>query len=218
MIQALSGLSERTSGTAPAAVGAQGWASPALVYTGFVSEPELGSSTGVPIVHHAGMTSAATEDASTKPIQAIFDPQMRISTIGAYKVVIHDAQDDIESATISWTSVGKPSRSALMRSGVTIFSTSSKMWGDPWPQVHITYEGAVAILAQSSDSGFRGPAVARWNRTVEAIRTAPELRENILRSVMTSMALEGFQVDREESERLLDEVLNGPPLEYPGKG
>ncbi len=92
------------------------------------------------------------------------------------------------------------------------------MWGDPWPQVHITYEGAVAIPAQSSDSGFRGLAVARWNRTVEAIRTAPELRENILRSVMTSMALEGFQVDREESERLLDEVLNGPPLEYPGKG
>ncbi len=54
----------------------------------------------------------------------------------------------------------------------------------------------------------------RWEAGVAAIRQSPELREAVLRSVMSSMECEGFEVDREQSERLLDEALNGPPLKY----
>jgi hypothetical protein len=75
-----------------------------------------------------------------------------------------------------------------------------------------------ASPAPSSDGERPSQTVARWNHSVDVIRADPELRENILRSVMTSMALEGFDVDREESERLLDEVLDGPPIEHPGNG
>lgn len=55
-----------------------------------------------------------------------------------------------------------------------------------------------------------------WTRAVETVRSSPELRESLLRSVMSSMELEGFEVDRQQSERLLDEALDGPPLVYPG--
>ena len=62
-----------------------------------------------------------------------------------------------------------------------------------------------------------GIPVDRWAQAVAAIKGSPRLRESILRSVMSSMAFEGFKVDRERSEALLDRALHGPPLEYPGK-
>ena len=58
----------------------------------------------------------------------------------------------------------------------------------------------------------------RWAHGVAAVQGAPDIRESILRSVMSSMAFEGFDVDRGRSELLLDQALNGPPLEYPGDG
>jgi len=61
------------------------------------------------------------------------------------------------------------------------------------------------------------PALERWAAAVEAVRFSPRLRANILQSVMSSMAYEGFEVDREWSEALLEQALNGPPLEYPGR-
>ena len=60
-------------------------------------------------------------------------------------------------------------------------------------------------------------ALERWTAAVEAVRSSPRLRESILQSVMSSMAYEGFEVDRERSEALLEQALNGPPLEYPGR-
>lgn len=56
----------------------------------------------------------------------------------------------------------------------------------------------------------------RWDASVARIRANPDLRESILRSVMSSMELAGFEVDHERSKRLLDQALDGPPLLYPG--
>lgn len=53
-----------------------------------------------------------------------------------------------------------------------------------------------------------------WALAVDDIRQSPELHESILRSVMSSMAFEGFPVDRAESELLFELALNGPPLVY----
>ena len=56
-----------------------------------------------------------------------------------------------------------------------------------------------------------------WEQAVAQIKQDPEMRAMILRSVMSSMAFAGFSVDREQSERLFEQALNGPPLEYPGE-
>ena len=53
----------------------------------------------------------------------------------------------------------------------------------------------------------------RWQEAVEEIRRSGDLRESILRSVMSSMALSmGHEMDRAVSERLFEEALNGPEL------
>ena len=53
-----------------------------------------------------------------------------------------------------------------------------------------------------------------WESAARAVRECPDLWEVILEAVMASMILEGFVVTRERSEELLDQALNGPPLEY----
>ena len=55
-----------------------------------------------------------------------------------------------------------------------------------------------------------------WEAAVTEVRTSPELRDAILRSVMFSMECAGFEVERSRSEVLLDRALNGLPLLYPG--
>lgn len=46
------------------------------------------------------------------------------------------------------------------------------------------------------------------------MRADPELREDVLKSIMSSMAADGIVVDRERSARWLDAALDGPPLVY----
>jgi hypothetical protein len=84
-------------------------------------------------------------------------------------------------------------------------------------------EALAAVRAPDRVTPDRGAtssedATARWEATTAAVRHSPALRESILQSVMRSMAFEGLELDREESERLLDLALSGPPLEYPGTG
>jgi len=62
----------------------------------------------------------------------------------------------------------------------------------------------------------QGPLAERWASAVHAIRQSPQLRDEILRSVMTSMEIEGFEVDIAHSQQLLEEALDGPPLVVPG--
>lgn len=56
----------------------------------------------------------------------------------------------------------------------------------------------------------------RWHNAVRQIRANPERYDRILRSVMSSMALEGFKVNEERSRVLFERALDGPPLIYPG--
>jgi len=64
-----------------------------------------------------------------------------------------------------------------------------------------------AVLAPSM------PEAAAWQRAAEEVRANPDLRENLIQSVLTSMALEGFDIDYDRAQQLLDDVLSGPPLE-----
>ena len=76
------------------------------------------------------------------------------------------------------------------------------------------------VVTRAIPRAVADPGVAlgdsAWDEAVAAVRASVELRESILRSVMSSMAIEGFDVDREQSDRLLDEALSGPPLMFPG--
>lgn len=66
------------------------------------------------------------------------------------------------------------------------------------------------------EPALEGPVSEGWAGGVAAVRGSVHLRESILRSVMSSMAFEGFEVDPARSESLFDRALDGPPLEYPG--
>ncbi len=55
-----------------------------------------------------------------------------------------------------------------------------------------------------------------WNDAAARVHSDPALRESLLRSVISSMEIEGFTVDRANSERLFEEALDGPPLLFPG--
>jgi hypothetical protein len=57
--------------------------------------------------------------------------------------------------------------------------------------------------------------VAAWVRAACEVRANPALRENMLQTVLTSMAQEGFHIDRARAEQLLDRALDGPPLIIP---
>lgn len=59
-------------------------------------------------------------------------------------------------------------------------------------------------------------AYARWMAAAAAVRASVDLRDRILRSVMSSMEFEGFKVDLSRSKRLLEKALEGPPLRFPG--
>ena len=85
-------------------------------------------------------------------------------------------------------------------------------------------QSAIGLLESLVQVGVKGvtevPRAARenlWADAVDAVRSSPHLRSQILESVMSSMAFEGFAIDRERSEALLDQALNGPALEYPGR-
>jgi hypothetical protein len=56
-----------------------------------------------------------------------------------------------------------------------------------------------------------------WHAAVSSIRADPELYEAMLRSVMSSMALAGLEIDEARSRQSFEEVLNGPALLYPGQ-
>lgn len=56
----------------------------------------------------------------------------------------------------------------------------------------------------------------RWHDSVRQIRADPEKYDRILRSVMSSMSLSGFEIDEERSREIFEQALDGPPLIYPG--
>jgi hypothetical protein len=60
------------------------------------------------------------------------------------------------------------------------------------------------------------PGELAWNAGVQLILGNTALREAVLRSVMSSMAFEGLDIDEHTASRLLDEALSGQPLVAPG--
>jgi hypothetical protein len=77
--------------------------------------------------------------------------------------------------------------------------------------------GSVGRVEREPGDAAEGDRADRWSTAVAAIRSSPALREDILQSVMTSMAFEGFAVDRRRSEELLERALDGRPIEQPGE-
>lgn len=57
----------------------------------------------------------------------------------------------------------------------------------------------------------------RWHDSVRQIRADPKRYARILRSVMSSMALAGFEISEERSRDLFEQAMDGPPLIYPGQ-
>lgn len=53
---------------------------------------------------------------------------------------------------------------------------------------------------------------ARWEEATQRIKSDPQLREDIFLSVVTSMELAGFGVDRKRAEEIFEEALTGPEL------
>ena len=60
--------------------------------------------------------------------------------------------------------------------------------------------------------------VATWAQAACEVRANPARRENLLQTVLTSMAQEGFHIDRARGEQLLDEALDGPPPVFTRRG
>ena len=60
--------------------------------------------------------------------------------------------------------------------------------------------------------------VAAWAQAACETRANPARRENLLQTVLTSMAQEGFHIDRARGEQLLDEALDGPPPVFTRRG
>jgi hypothetical protein len=59
---------------------------------------------------------------------------------------------------------------------------------------------------------------AAWAKAACEVRADPSRRENLLQTVLTSMAQEGFHIDRTRGEQLLDEALDGPPPVFTRRG
>jgi hypothetical protein len=77
--------------------------------------------------------------------------------------------------------------------------------------------GRVLVWNPSADQfdGLTNEAMASllaWDAAIEEISSSAPLRNSILRSVMASMAFEGFEIDEHTARRLLDEAISGPPL------
>jgi hypothetical protein len=72
-----------------------------------------------------------------------------------------------------------------------------------------------ADVACANHPGGRACQKEHWQSAVRRIRESPELAEDIIESIRTSMAFEGLEIERDRVAALLDLALAGPPLVYP---
>ena len=52
----------------------------------------------------------------------------------------------------------------------------------------------------------------RWTATVAKLRADPQMLDDLLQSALTSMAVEGFEIEPERAADIFERVLQGPPL------
>lgn len=88
------------------------------------------------------------------------------------------------------------------------------------PFIRPKAEHAVRLRSRYLGKGGLRPAPtpeeqAEWDAESAYIRAHPDIYENMLESVMSSMAFSGFHIDDERARRIFEKVLDGPALVIP---